>query len=104
MRNDHFNTTQDVADPLADFAARIAQGRLDNEEERIIYRLVLARSAGASVRALAGFVGISKSAMGRWLPAIDAIASQMGQRRANPPEISESACPKRDTADAEDAS
>jgi hypothetical protein len=50
--------------------------------------LVACRSAGASVRAMAKLVGVSKSTMGRWLPAIDALASQMEQREGNSPAVS----------------
>jgi transposase-like protein len=81
----------------SDDADRIAQGHLNDDADRFIRLLALARSKGATVRALARLVGESKSTIGRWLPAIDAVASQMGQQRANSPEISEGACPARDT-------
>jgi hypothetical protein len=61
--------------------------------EQAVEILVLARRAGATTRTLARLVGVSKSTMGRWLPAIDAEVSRLGQEGAKSPEISESACP-----------
>jgi transposase-like protein len=39
------------------------------------------RRIGAPIRTIAGVFGMSKSTLHRWMPAIEARASQMGQGR-----------------------
>jgi DNA-binding MarR family transcriptional regulator len=47
--------------------------------DQFLNLLAVARRKGATVRALARLAGVSKSTMGRWLPAIEALAlSQTG--------------------------
>jgi transposase len=65
--------------------------------EQVVRVLALARSKGASIRALARLLGVSKSTMGRWMPGIDALASQIGRGAAEKAADSEEACPIRDS-------
>ena len=65
--------------------------------EQFLRILAVARSQGATIRVLAKCFGVSKSTMGRWMPAIEALASQMGLRVLEKPDDSrepEDACPK----------
>jgi hypothetical protein len=67
--------------------------------EQIMRTLALARSKGVTIRNLAKLIGVSKSTMGRWMPVIDILASQMGQgavEKADTTSIPADVCPKWD--------
>jgi hypothetical protein len=69
----------------------LTQAVTDEETDRFLRLLVSMRRAGGSIRAMARCVGVSKSTMGRWMPAIDALASQTGQDEHASPDVPDDA-------------
>jgi transposase len=61
----------------------------DSDADLVVRVLIEARRQGASCRSLAKLAGVSKSTMGRWLSALDAAASQVGQCDGNSPPVSD---------------